>query len=127
MKLTPQDMVELASLEEGMWIAESRYDEAFQAQRFADDFFEFGRSGRAYGRAQAVLPHSSREEIHAQLPLEKLRFRMLDEHTVQIAYNSHVTHDGVVEHARRSSLWTKAHGVWRMRFHQGTPYEPEST
>jgi hypothetical protein len=47
MKLTPQDMVELASLEEGMWIAESRYDEAFQAQRFADDCVSRRRTGGA--------------------------------------------------------------------------------
>ena len=126
MTLSPHDIAELTTLEEAMWIAESRYDEAFQAQRFAGDFFEFGRSGRIHGRAQAVLPHTAREEILAQLPLDDLRFRVLDDHRVQLTYNSHVTYDGVVEHGRRSSLWTKVDGVWRMRFHQGTPYESGS-
>jgi hypothetical protein len=39
-----------------------------------------------------------------------------------VTYNSHVEHDGVVAHARRSSIWTRTAEGWVMRFHQGTPY-----
>lgn len=123
MQLTAQETAELTRLEEGMWIASSRYDPTFQSERFADDFFEFGRSGRIYSRTQALLPEKDRREIKAQLPLEGLSFRRLDERTVQLTYNSHVEYDGVAEHARRSSIWTKSAGEWVLRFHQGTPYE----
>ncbi|ARN22276.1 hypothetical protein A4W93_21555 [Piscinibacter gummiphilus] len=124
MSLSPLEIDELTRLEEAMWSEASRYDAAFQERRFADDFFEFGRSGRTYARAQAILPESAREVIRARLPLDALAFRRLDTHTIQVTYNSHVEYEGVVEHARRSSLWTWTEGAWVMRFHQGTPYEP---
>jgi hypothetical protein len=122
MQLLATDIAELTRLEEAMWIAATRFDPAFQQERFAPDFFEFGRSGRIYARAQAV--HTGSAEIKARLPLDGLRIRRLDESTAQITYNSHVEYDGVVEHARRSSIWTRTDKGWVMRFHQGTPYEP---
>jgi hypothetical protein len=124
MSLTSQEIDELTQLEEAMWTEDARYDAAFQAERFAEDFFEFGRSGNIYSREQVVLPASARHRINAHLPLEALSFRRIDTYTVQVTYNSHVDYDGVVKHARRSSLWTLTANGWVMRFHQGTPYEP---
>jgi hypothetical protein len=46
--ISDADRTELIRLEEAMWIAETRYDKAFQERHFATDFFEFGRSGRTY-------------------------------------------------------------------------------
>ena len=59
--LSEEDRCELIQLDEAMWRAETRFDPAFQALRFADDFVEFGRSGRVYDRAQIVplRPHRS--------------------------------------------------------------------
>lgn len=37
--------------------------------------------------------------------------------------NSVVKYDGVVEKARRSSIWTRSSQGWVLRFHQGTPFE----
>jgi hypothetical protein len=54
MQLSAEDITELTRLEEAMWIAASRYDAAFQQERFAPDFFEFGQSGRAYTREQII-------------------------------------------------------------------------
>lgn len=122
MQLLAEDIAELTRLEEAMWTAGTRFDASFQEERFASDFFEFGRSGRIYARGQAILIGG--EEIKARLPLDGLRIRRLDASTVQVTYNSHVEYDGIVEHARRSSIWTKTEGGWVMRFHQGTPYEP---
>jgi hypothetical protein len=122
MQLSAEDIAELSRLEEAMWIAATRYDAAFQQERFAPDFFEIGRSGRVYAREQIIL--TGGEEIKAQLPLDGLKIRLLDGATVQVTYNSHVEHDGVVDHARRSSIWTRTAKGWVMRFHQGTPYEP---
>jgi hypothetical protein len=105
-----------------MWIAATRFDAAFQEERFAPDFFEFGQSGRVYAREQII--ETGGEEIKARLPLDGFKIRLLDGATVQVTYNSHVEHDGGVAHARRSSIWTRTAGGWVMRFHQGTPYEP---
>jgi hypothetical protein len=122
MQLSAEDITELTRLEEAMWIAATRYDAAFQQERFAPDFFEVGRSGRVYAREQII--ETGGGEIKAQLPLDGLKIRLLDGLTVQVTYNSHVEYDGVVEHARRSSIWTRTASGWVMRFHQGTPYEP---
>ena len=122
MQLSTEDIAELTRLEEAMWIAATRYDLAFQQERFAPDFFEFGQSGRVYAREQLILERDG--EIKARLPLDALQIRRLDEATAQVTYNSHVEYDGVVEHARRSSIWTRTDRGWVMRFHQGTPYDP---
>jgi hypothetical protein len=122
LNLSPQDYVLLTQLEEGMWQAITRFDMKFQEEAFASDFFEFGRSGRIYSREQAI--HNTPQSIHAELPLADFSIRPLDENTVQITYNSAVTYDAVVEYARRSSIWSRTHHGWVMRFHQGTPYIP---
>ena len=105
-----------------MWREETRFDPEFQEQRFAPDFFEFGRSGRVYARPQLIL--TGRRPIDAVLPLPNLAIRLLDENTAQVTYNSLVAYGHVVEHGRRSSIWSRTSAGWLMRFHQGTPYFP---
>jgi hypothetical protein len=120
--LSMADQIELERLEEAMWQQTHRFDRGFQEERFASDFFEFGRSGRVYSRAQAIRTDS--QPIAARLPLANLRFRVLDVHTVQLTYDSAAEYDGVMEYARRSSIWYRGPTGWVMRFHQGTPFEP---
>jgi hypothetical protein len=120
--LSMADQVELQRLEESMWQQAFRFDLPFQEERFASDFFEFGRSGRVYNRAQAIRTDS--HPIAARLPLANLSFRVLDVHTVQLTYDSAAEYDGVMEYARRSSIWYRSPTGWVMRFHQGTPFEP---
>lgn len=120
--LSPDDQAEVHRLEESMWQQSHRFDLAFQEARFASDFFEFGRSGRVYDRAQAIRTDS--QPIAARLPLANLRFRVLDAQTVLLTYDSAAEYDGVMEYARRSSIWYRSSSGWVMRFHQGTPFEP---
>ena len=120
--LSPDDQAELQRLEESMWQQSHRFDLAFQEARFASDFFEFGRSGRVYDRAQAIRTDS--QPIAARLPLANLRFRVLDVRTVQLTYDSAAEYDGIMEYTRRSSIWYRGSSGWVMRFHQGTPFEP---
>ena len=122
LQLSEEDKLETVRLEKPMWRAETRFDVNFQRTTFAQDFLEFGRSGRVYQRQQLIL--DERREIRATLPLDELSIRLLDENTAQVTYDSHVEYDGVVEHARRSSIWSRDEQGWVMRFHQGTPYEP---
>lgn len=48
LQLSEEDKLEITRPEEAMWRAETRFDLNFQRTRFAQDFFEFGRSGRVY-------------------------------------------------------------------------------
>jgi hypothetical protein len=121
--LTEEDRIELTGLEEAMWRSATRFDPQFQNERFAEDFMEMGRSGRVYSREQVISLES--REIRAVLPLHGLTLRALDESTAQLTYNSQVQYGEVVEYARRSSIWSRTRRGWVMRFHQGTPYEPE--
>ena len=118
--LSLEDKTELIRLEEAMWRSDTRFDLAFQEARFAQDFVEFGRSGRVYSRAEIIC--TEKQPIEATLPLPGLTFRQLDKDTVLLTYNSEAVYDGLREHARRSSIWSRTPSGWVMRFHQGTPY-----
>jgi hypothetical protein len=120
--LSEEDHAILTRLEEGMWREVTRFDRTFQEQQFATDFFEFGRSGRVYTRDQIIQLDS--QPIHAVLPLPNLAIRLLDQNTAQVTYNSQVEYDSIVEHARRSSIWSRTESGWVICFHQGTPYQP---
>jgi hypothetical protein len=120
--LSEEDHAILTRLEEDMWREVTRFDRTFQEQRFATDFFEFGRSGRVYTRDQIIQLDS--QPIHAVLPLPNIAIRLLDRNTAQVTYNSQVEYDSFVEYARRSSIWSRTESGWIMRFHQGTPYQP---
>ena len=120
LELSEQDRVTLTQLEEGMWREETRFDMQFMERALAPDFFEYGRSGRTYMRQQSMAV--PRQTTDAILPLPHLKIRLIDKDTAQLTYDSAVTYDGVVEHAHRSSIWSRTSDGWVMRFHQGTPY-----
>lgn len=88
----------------------------------ADDFFEFGRSGRIYERKKVL--DAAPQTLTATLPLAEFRVRLLNKDTAQTTYNSAVEYDGIVEYARRSSIWSRTYDRWLLRFHQGTPFYP---
>ena len=70
----------------------------------------------------------ARHAPSARLLLPHLAMRVLDAATVQLTDDSHVTRDnGVVEHAHRSSIWSRAAHGWVLRCHQGTPFAPAAT
>ena len=121
MKISSQDRETLEDLEEELWRKETRFDTHRMKEIIADDFFEFGRSGRIYQR-QATLTAIS-QTIDAVLPLPEFHVRLLNENTAQVTYNSAVKYDGVVEYARRSSIWSRTISGWILRFHQGTPFQ----
>jgi hypothetical protein len=117
--LSDEDRVFLTHLEEEMWREVTRFDQTFHEQRFAADFFEFGRSGRIFTRAS---DHSHRLIANPRsAPLPNLAILLLDKNTAQVCYNSQVECYGNIEYASRSSIWSSAESGWVMRFHQGTP------
>lgn len=122
--LTEKDISELRDLEESLWREETRFDMHRMREIIAEDFFEFGRSGHCYSLEDtlAIAP----QKIHAKIPLPDFNVRQLAEDVVQVTYSSAVEYNNKILHARRSSLWSRNQGHWRLRFHQGTPYEPDT-
>ena len=118
MELSTQDEEDLQLFEEGLWRTETRFDSRWMDDVLAPDFFEFGRSGRVYGRQDTL--ETEAQPIDAELPLADLRVRLLDSNIAQVTYVSAVTYDGVQELANRSSIWSRTENGWRLRFHQGT-------
>jgi hypothetical protein len=111
----------LLTLEESMWRAETRYDRAHMEALLADDFVEFGRSGRAYRREDTLA--SPPGYFETVLPLPGFTARLLAPGLALVTYDSIVTYDDAVLRARRVSIWSRTPTGWRLRFHQGTPFE----
>jgi hypothetical protein len=122
MELSEQDYSNLKRLEEDLWREETRFDRTWMNSVLAPDFFEFGRSGRIYSRDDCLI--GSRAPIDAVLPLPDFQARLVHPDIAQVTYNSAVRYDGIVQHARRSSLWSRTLDGWQLRFHQGTPFTP---
>jgi hypothetical protein len=121
MELSKQDRDILERLEEELWREETRFDSKRMSEIIAPDFFEFGRSGRTYKREDSLAV--PRQAIDAVFPLPDFTARLLHQDVAQVTYNSAVTYDGVIQHARRSSIWSRTPSGWVLRFHQGTPYD----
>jgi hypothetical protein len=121
MELSKQDRAALERLEEELWREETRFDRKRMSEIIAPDFLEFGRSGRIYRREDSLAV--PRQPIDATLPLPDFEARLLHPDIAQVTYNSSVRYDGVVQRARRSSIWSRTPSGWVLRFHQGTPYD----
>jgi hypothetical protein len=124
MQLSPCDLDLLQRLEEDLWRPEVRFARARIERLIAPDFFEYGRSGRAYSREDILA--AKPEHFEAQLPLRDFDARLLALDTAQLTYNSAVRYDGEWLLSRRSSIWTRDGGGWRLRFHQATPYDGDA-
>jgi len=79
------------------------------------DFREIGASGRLWTRAAAIEAVPTWEQA-APILDEDMEARRLAGDLVLLTYVS--DNDG--RRARRSSLWRRSGGSWRMVFHQGT-------
>ena len=121
MTLDPEDIATLRALEETLWTAATRFDPALMDRTFAKDFFEFGRSGRRYERAELILAPVPGAAIDATLPLPDYNVALVAPGVALATYTSELRRGGSVERARRASLWVRGDDGWRLRFHQGTP------
>jgi hypothetical protein len=86
----------------------------------ADDFREFGSSGRIYTRQQIIDQLAAESPRH--ITVSDLSCRQLAEDIALLTYRSTRTIAlKAASHALRSSLWVYRDGRWQMIFHQGTP------
>jgi hypothetical protein len=79
----------------------------------AEDFLEFGRSGRTWTRGTicAVLDGPPTPSVS----IEAFDVALLADDVALVTYRA--------AHANRSSLWVRRAGRWQLRFHQGTSVE----
>jgi hypothetical protein len=108
---------QLQQLEESLWKAETRFDKKYMEKLLADDFFEFGRSGKTYTREEIL--HHPQQEIHAQFPLKEFQVHEISPTIFLVSYISEVQYEEL-EIGNRSSLWENTKEGWKLRFHQGT-------
>jgi len=118
MKLDKNEIEKVYELEESLWKSETRFNEEYMRSILAEDFFEFGRSGKIYSIDMSLsAPY---QEINAKLPLRDFAIHEIDEKVVLVTYISEVQYDEA-EIGNRSSLWLKTEDGWKLKFHQGTP------
>lgn len=109
----------LSHLEEGMW-RETRADREWIDHVLHPDFVEIGRSGRLYGRQEAIDATDYPYEF--ELPLGELEVDFIRADVALLTYIS-----GAQLPAHRTSLWVRTDRGWRLRFHQGTPLRMSSS
>ncbi len=84
----------------------------------AEDFIEFGASGKIYTKSQTVeiLKDRTAIELPASFDISDFNCIKLNEEVYHITYT--LFYGGIL--TRRSSLWKKFRDNWRLIFHQGT-------
>ena len=99
---------------------EIRRDRARVEELLAQDFLEFGASGRVWTREEILEELAT--EIYLTPVAEDISCQMLGERVALVTYRT------IREQARgaeptevlRSSVWIQKDKKWRIRFHQGT-------
>jgi hypothetical protein len=109
----------LFHLEQQLLQHSTRRDATALTSLLAEDFREFGGSGRVYTRQQIIdeLAAESSPTITLNDPL----CQQLTEDIALLTYRSTGTTAKAASHALRSSLWVYRDNRWQMIFHQGTP------
>lgn len=87
------------------------------SELLADEFVEFGSSGRTFDKNQIIATLT--EEIPTQVTLSEFRMQLLSENIALVTYRTH-RHTEPPVYALRSSIWKFADDQWRVIFHQGT-------
>ncbi len=110
----------LCDLEKQLLTPEVRRSPADIDRLLADEFVEFGSSGRVYTKQQCADGMSP-----IQASLSDFKAELLAPGIALTTYRL-VKHDEThskMTHSLRSSIWKLKDSRWQMIFHQGTPAE----
>lgn len=88
------------------------------SELLADDFLEFGRSGRSYNKTQVLEALSS--ESTEVITSSEYKLNLLSPTGALLTYRSQ-RKASAETFTLRSSVWRKHGSSWQMVFHQGTP------
>lgn len=101
------------------------------SSRLADDFLEFGSSGRVYDKHLTIdsLAQEGPSDRGTLPEVRDFTVRMIAIDAVLVLYRSVRQADGGLPKRTtlRSSVWKLIDGQWRMTFHQGTVVPPVVT
>ncbi|MFC4173522.1 DUF4440 domain-containing protein [Microvirga sp. GCM10011540] len=117
------DITHFYELETSLLRPEVRASRDALSKLLANDFVEFGSSGRVYDRDQVIegLNQESSYPAPGRMTYE-FSVRRLSEVVALVTYRvSRRMPDGEEFQTRRSSIWQLIGGRWQMVFHQGTP------
>lgn len=110
---------ELRDLEEQLLLPEVRQSSKRVAALLAEDFVEFGSSGRTFRKKQILK--LLRNEPFARRSLSHFKSTALAENIVLVRYvATRRVGRGRTVRSLRSSIWRRKNGRWQMVFHQGT-------
>jgi hypothetical protein len=111
---------ELRNLEAKLLTAAVRRDRSQIEALLAEEFCEFGSSGRVFSRASIVEEIAGESE--RRIEMKDFACEVLGAGAALVRYRS--VRRGVGEpdvEALRSSVWVERGGRWQVLFHQGTP------
>jgi hypothetical protein len=112
----------LKSLEETLLDPAVRKNSKQVSTLLADDFLEFGSSGRTFDKA-AILEDLRNEPLHQTARLSDFAIRPLTPEVILVTYRTtrEDSSGQIIHQAHRSSIWINRNGTWQITFHQGTP------
>lgn len=114
----------IRELEECLLEPGVRADPKQIAPLLADEFLEFGSSGRIWSRSAALAELPKQEPFSASL--SDFRVRQLSPGRVLATYRLTTISRNLSKRSLRSSVWVQNGERWQMLFHQGTPFEAAS-
>lgn len=114
-ELQASSLRQLRRLELKLLDPEVRSDRDQLISLISDDFLEVGSAGMTYDKWKLIdmLVH---EVDQMPVTVRGMSVELLSDDVGLVTYKS-LGHSGQV---RRSSVWVRKDGVWRIRFHQGT-------
>lgn len=96
------------------------YDYKELDELLADDFIEFGSSGKSYDKkAQLDAVKGTNTSNSIQFSVTDFKIKLLASDVLLTTYKTFRHNDS--KYALRSSIWKKNEVKWQMIFHQGTP------
>jgi hypothetical protein len=112
----------LKQLEENLLDPTIRKNPNHVSSLLADDFIEFGSSGRTFDKT-AILEDLRNEPPHLAAFLSDFAIRPLAPEVMLVTYRTtrHDSSGHITHQARRSSIWINRNNRWQLTFHQGTP------
>lgn len=111
----------LLALEEELLSPQVRASEARLNELLADEFIEFGSSGRIYDKP-SIIRELGESGFLAGFEIGDFRLVMSGEDSALVTYHCEVRSDSgqVIRKSNRSSSWRLIDGRWQLVFHQGT-------
>ena len=108
-------------LEERILLPEIRSSPEALSDLLADDFTEFGSSGRRYAKEDILKALAVESDLRFELSDFALRTLAPGVAMATYQVQQSTTSGGPISRSLRSSIWVLRDGRWQMLFHQGTP------